>query len=371
MRVSFSSIACLWLMVIPSAAAPPATRNAFLIITDGLRWQEVFGGADERMISKDQGVDNPEALRAQFWRETPEERRAALMPFFWSTIATRGQVYGNRNRGSHCQIINPVKVSYPGYSENFCGFPSAYVDGNKKVWNPDVTVFEWLHRKPEYAGRVAAFCGWDLFPYIFNTRRAGFPVDCGFGDTNFGVLSERIETMNRVRRDTPYRWSAAPFDSFIFTPALEWMKLNKPRVMFLGLGETDEWAHEGEYDQYLRAAHRVDGYLKELWETLQTMPEYAGTTSLIITCDHGRGGAEGCPPARVREWRDHNRNVIGADETWIAVIGPDTPPLGERADIGPVSNAQIAATLAALLGEDYAGAEPRAGAALADALPAR
>jgi hypothetical protein len=41
----------------------------------------------------------------------------------------------------------------------------------------------------------------------------------------------------------------------------------KARALFLSLGETDEWAHMGRYDLYVRAAHRFDQYVKALWET--------------------------------------------------------------------------------------------------------
>ena len=46
---------------------------------------------------------------------------------------------------------------------------------------------------------------------------------------------------------------------------------------------------------------------------------------------------------------------------WLAFLGPDTPALGERAHVDAVAQNQIAATLAALLGEDYLAAVPQAG----------
>jgi hypothetical protein len=46
------------------------------------------------------------------------------------------------------------------------------------------------------------------------------------------------------------------------------------------------------------------------------------------------------------------------------VIGPDTPALGERRNATPVTQAQVAATVAALLGRDFRKAAPRAAAVL-------
>ena len=60
---------------------------------------------------------------------------------------------------------------------------------------------------------------------------------------------------------------------------------------------------------------------------------------------------------------------MGAEKVWQAYIGPDTRPLGERTEIPQVTHSQIAATLAALLGEDYHAATPKSGPPIADVLP--
>ena len=68
-----------------------ATRNVVLVTADGVRWQEVFRGAEEKLLNeKDGGVSDVDALRRDFWRATPEARRATLMPFFWSVVARQG-----------------------------------------------------------------------------------------------------------------------------------------------------------------------------------------------------------------------------------------------------------------------------------------
>ena len=81
------------------------------------------------------------------------------------------------------------------------------------------------------------------------------------------------------------------------------------------------------------------------------MPDYAGTTVMLITCDHGRGRT-------VRDWTDHGGKVPGAEEWWLAALGPGVP-----ADLKPtldVNASQVAATIASLLGEDWPAAEKRA-----------
>ncbi len=347
------------------AAAGQNTRNVIFVMTDGLRVQEVFAGADAALMNKENGaVKDPAALRTAYWRDTPEARRETLLPFFWGTMAKHGQVYGNRARGSVAVVTNRRNFSYPGYGETLCGFADDRIDSNDKKPNPNVTVLEWLHRMPKYQGRVAAFGAWDVFPYIFHAERAGFPVNAAHAPFQMKPMTPQLELINRLKAETPSPWESEAYDSFTFHTALEYLKTAKPRVLFLSLGETDEWSHAGKYKEYLDSAHRVDGYLQQLWETVQSMPEYRGTTTLIFTPDHGRGDA----PV---QWKSHGEKVPDSKYIWMAFLGPDTRGMGERSNVAEVQQNQVAATLAALLGEDYSAAVPKAGKAIADVLPAR
>src|SRR3546814_6532340 len=89
-------------------------ENVFLITLDGLRWQELFSGADPALIANHDFVDDSVALKKQFWRASHEKRREALMPFFWHVIARQGKLYGNRTEGSFVNVTNPHWFSYPG-----------------------------------------------------------------------------------------------------------------------------------------------------------------------------------------------------------------------------------------------------------------
>jgi hypothetical protein len=334
-----------------SASAPPpqqqATQNILFVMTDGLRWQELFSGADEALMNKENGnVADAAALRKAYWRTTPEERRAALMPFFWSTIAKQGQVFGDPSRQCIVSVTNGLNFSYPGYNEVLTGYPDPRIDSNDKKPNPNVTVLEWLHRKEAYRGKVAAFSAWDVFPSIFNRERCGFPVNSGYEPFTAGPATPKIELLNILKRETPRKWEEEPFDAIPFHTAMEYLRVKKPRILFVSLGETDDWAHEGNYAEYLHAANRADLYLKTLWETVQKMPQYRGKTSLVFTTDHGRGGAP-------TGWKGHGKSVSGSDRIWFAVMGPDTPAAGIRENLAGLTQGQAAATVAALLGENY------------------
>jgi hypothetical protein len=353
------------LLALAGALAAPAaerkTRHVFLVMTDGFRWQETFNGIDPSILDKEHGqVDDATALRSEFWRETPAGRRAALLPCLWSTIAKEGQIYGNLALESDAHVTNPHNFSYPGYSETLCGFVDARVNSNDKVYNQSVTVLEWLNAKPAYAGQVVAFGAWDLFPWIINAPRAHMLVNAGSTPLTVEPVTPALALLNRLKAETDVLGGEA-LDALTFHTAMAYIGAHHPAVVFLSLGETDEWAHARQYERYLRSAHRVDAYLKELWEMIQSTPDYRDSTTLIVTVDHGRGSS----PVT---WTDHGERVPESNHIWMAFLGPDTPALGERAHIAPVTQSQIAATLAAALGEDYHAAVPQSAPPVAGAL---
>ena len=340
---------------IVSAQPASRTENVIFVMADGLRWQEVFGGADKELVNKENGgIGKVEPVLTQYWRDTPEARREVLMPFLWTVIARQGQIYGNQLKGSSAQVTNGLNFSYPGYSETLCGVADPRVDSNKKVPNPNVNVLEWLNQQKPFCGRVAAFGAWELFPWILNRERSGLFVNAGYEPMEQGKITPTFAMLNRLKKETIQYWGGEPFDSLTFETAFEYMKTRKPRVLFVGLGEPDEWAHEGMYDKYLDSARNADACVKRLWETAQSMRSYRGKTTLIFCCDHGRGYAP-------TEWKSHGKAIKGSENVWMAFMGPDTPALGERTAIDRVTSNQLAATVAALLGKDYLAAIPGAG----------
>jgi hypothetical protein len=340
------------------------TQNVVLIVSDGLRWQEVFTGAEEDLLNDKAGGSwlSDEELRKRYWRASPSERREALFPFLWGTVAKHGQLFGNQNVGSIARVTNGKAFSYPGYNEMTTGFPNDAIDSNEFGPNPTPTVFEWLNKFAEFRGRVAIYGTWSVFDNIFNRQRSGLVMQTGWtAPPKKEHETPRDALLRRLYETTTQFDEEDVEDSLLQVPLLDYVKTAKSRVFFVAYGETDNWAHQGRYDLVLDSAHRVDSFIKELWDTMQAMPEYRDTTTFIITCDHGRGSG-------LTEWKEHGVEEKGSENIWIAVIGPDTAPLGERRKIEPVTQAQIAATVAALLGKDYHAAVPRSAVPIADVL---
>jgi hypothetical protein len=350
-RPSIRLAVCL-LPILPISPILPIlsaqTTNVVVVMIDGVRWQEVFGGADSMLISrKPGGVDDTAAIRAAFWRSTPDARRHALMPFLWDSVAARGQIFGNVGKGSVDHTVNTYWFSYPGYSETLTGVFDSAVNSNDYPPNPNPTVFEWLSGFPEFHDSVAAFGSWEAFDRIFNEQRAGFPVYSAWQspwDTTDADPAHA--TVARLYGSLLRYWPGEVWDGLMQQAVLQYVRERQPRLLFVGYGESDEWAHAGRYDLVLRSLHNADGYIAELWATLQSLPQYRGHTTLIITTDHGRGsGPSG--------WKDHWSDVKGSGYIWLAMMGPDTPALGERSNVPELRQAQVAATIAKLLGKDF------------------
>ena len=346
-----------------SAGTPAAlrTRNVVLIVSDGLRWQEVFTGADPELLNgKNGGIwEKERELKREFWRTDPAERRKVLFPFLWNTVAARGQIFGNQVKGSIAHVTNGLAFSYPGYNEMLTGHPDARINSNEFGPNPNLTVFEWLNGLPDLHGHVAVYATWATFKNIFNVERSKLPLQVGWDPPYRGTRDSREELLNRLYRSTTPLDEEDVYNAFLQVPLLDSLPAQQARVLFVGYGETDNWGHAGRYDLLLHSAHLFDHFVEELWNAMQALPAYRDQTTFIITTDHGRGSG----PV---EWKEHGVEQKGSENVWIAVLGPDTPPLGERTHTPPVTQAQIAATVAALLGKDYRLAVPAAAAPIAE-----
>jgi bisphosphoglycerate-independent phosphoglycerate mutase (AlkP superfamily) len=171
-------------------------------------------------------------------------------------------------------------------------------------------------------------------------------VSSGLVEATGNNLTEKEKTLNQVMTRVPNPLGDVRLDAFTFYYGLEYMKKNKPRVMYFAFDETDDFAHAGEYPAYLNSAHYTDNFIEELWNYVQSDPTYKNKTTMILTCDHGRGN-------NAEDWKHHGQKIKEADQIWMAVIGPDTSAKGEiKGDCQYYQN-QVAKTLAAFLGLDY------------------
>jgi hypothetical protein len=361
MRAFCSSLFIAVLMVFASASSLPRAQsnhadNIILVTLDGVRWQEIFSGMSAALLNeKEGGVRNAATIEQRFGGTTGEARRRRLMPFLWSVVAEEGQIFGDPSAGSEARVTNGLSFSYPGYNELLVGFPDPAITSNNRIFNSNVTVLEWLNTMRQFKGRVAAFGSWALLPWILNEPRSGIPANAD-GPLIRDVNTDAARMVNELAAGLPPYWAESKFDAPTAIGAIEYLRRKRPRVLYVMFEETDEWAHGRRYDMYLDAAFRDDGFIKRLWETAQSLPGYKGRTALVITTDHGRG-------ATGTDWTAHGVKTPGADKIWIAVLGPGVTARGVRTHVS-VTQSQVAATIAQLVGEDYTRATPKAASPL-------
>jgi hypothetical protein len=328
-----------------SMAQQPA-RNIIIVTTDGFRWQEVFKGMDSAIANnRKYNQGDSEYIYKKYWDHSLDARRKKLFPFLWTTLVKQGELFGNRELGCKVDNANPYWFSYPGYNEIFTGYPDTAVNSNSYPDNPHENVLEYLDKQKDLKSRVAAFGAWDAFDRILNKKRSGFPVFSAF-DTVGGKNPDANEKLiNAMNRDSyhPFR-DEESLDVFTHYAAWEYLKTKHPRVLYISYGETDEWAHAGQYRSYLDAAHQVDAWLKQIWDYVQQDPHYRNKTTLLITVDHGRGDL------KKEEWTSHNNKISDAHQIWFGILGPDIPAGGEMNTPAQLYQEQFAQTIARLMG---------------------
>ncbi len=332
-------------------------HNLILITLDGVRGQELFQGVDGKILKVFTEKKSKEGarLRQRFWDPNPTVSRAKIMPFFWGVwMQEHGSVVGNAARGSVMKLTNRHRFSYPGYSETLVG--KAYDDlitSNDPIRNPHPTALEFLRQRLGLAGRqVAVFASWEVLNPIASHQKDAFFVNAGY--QRYDTPTADVALLSELQFESLTPWDSVRHDVYTFRFAMDYLRRETPRILYLSLGETDDWAHDTRYDRVLQALHRTDSFLRELWDTLQSHPQYRDQTTLMITTDHGRGNNE-------FNWVSHNHLLEGADATWLAVISPSAPQRGELSDTPDVFQNQIAATMCQFMGLDYNAAHPEVG----------
>lgn len=328
------------------------TENIIFISVDGYRWEELFRGIDTSLSNKKHYLrTDSAAVMRKYWAATQEERREKLMPFFWSTIAQKGQLYGNRDLGNFVNMRNTFWFSYPGRSETITGYFDPKINSNGYPDNPNTNVFEFINQQKGYKGKVATFASWNAVAQIVNRNRNKMPLFIPYEKVTGRGLTEAQQLANEIQDFIPKEFGqGGRWDMTTYAIAKTYIAANHPKVVYIDFADVDELGHRGRYDDYLDAAHYTDQMIGSLWDMVQRDPFYKDKTTFVICTDHGRGSGA--------DWTSHTSSIKGSGDTWLAVIGPDTPPLGEVSGSNQIYQDQFAQTMAHLLGFEFKAEHP-------------
>jgi arylsulfatase A-like enzyme len=211
---------------------------------------------------------------------------------------------------------------------------------------------------------VAVFASWDKIERAASIEPASLVVSTGRSFLSHeGSLRDDDGTRDSLDRGAhadpaPGHGDFRP-DRFTAALALRYLEAKRPRLMFLGLGEPDEYAHNGDYRGYLASLRAADATLGDIFAALGRMGARGEHTTVIVTADHGRG----------RDYRVHGRAFPESGRVWLVAAGGGIEARGLARATRPHRLADVAPTVRALL-ELPADTSPAAGASLDELLAA-
>jgi hypothetical protein len=143
------------------------------------------------------------------------------------------------------------------------------------------------------------------------------------GAIDRGLNLEQLSKTLKVSVDE-FRRNAAALsspDELSLYVARQLMLVLAPSLLFVTLHDMDV-AHTGAFSLYLAGIQRSDRLCAELWQTIQSNPEYKDRTTLLILPDFGRD-ADGDPGGN--GFQHHRTGSPIARTTWLLALGPGIP----------------------------------------------
>ena len=252
----------------------------------------------------------------------------ALFPFLWGTVAAHGQLFGNRTKGSDAHVTNGMAFSYPGYNEmleRISRLAHRLPMSSAPIRIP--TVFEWLNGLPDLRGQVTVTDLGHLQGHLQRRTQPPAAAD-GLGC----ALCRQAHAARRAHESPVSRPPPASMTRTSTTPSCRcrcWIRCARSirACCSSATARPTTGRTRAATTWCCDSAHRFRSLRRRALEHhAGHAAATADSTTFIITRDHGRGSG----PA---QWKEHGVEEKGSENIWIAVMGPDTPPLGERVQI--------------------------------------
>ena len=136
---------------------------------------------------------------------------------------------------------------------------------------------------------------------------------------------------------------ASPDELSVFI-ARQLMQQLAPSLLWITLHDIDI-AHSGAYSLYIDGIRRSDRLCGEIWQAIESNPEYKGCTTMFILPDFGRDSDRN---AGGNGFQHHRTGDALSRTTWMMVLGP-----GVRQNVSvnrPVDSLDLVPTLGAMMG---------------------
>jgi len=301
-----------------------------LVVLDGVRWQEVFSGADPAL----------EGNRGS----RPGETARDLLPNLYEAVDAHGAWLGAPGHGRDIAASGPNYVSMPGYTEIFEGRAPEGCPDNACEGAHGPTIVDEIRERAGADSDVAVFASWERIRSAATGTPERIVLSAGRshvqGAAVFSDDSELAGALERGRLADPYPGSGdfRP-DRYTAELAVRYLHQRRPAFLFVGLGEPDEYAHQGDYAGYLASLRAADHFVGALLATLDRMGERGRRTLVLVTSDHGRA----------HDYRDHGGSFPESARVWLAAFGGPVRARGFAAAPRPRRLADLAPTIRATI----------------------
>jgi hypothetical protein len=310
---------------------PHPTRNLVLVAIDGTRWQEIFRGVD------------PELARPA---RVPLLSAAELLPHIHRRLIEGGIAVGAPGIGAPMSASGPEYVSLPGYQELLGGRPASACTSNHCSAVDRPTLLDRARASLRLSlEEVAAISSWERLERATSIDNRTIVLSAGrhHGPTRdhlrvnacAGALLDQAAGASAYPGHVDYR----P-DRYTAALALEYVSERRPRLLFVGLGDTDEFGHAHDYRGYLLSLMQLDRFIGQLFERLDGLGRYGAETTVLLTTDHGWS----------RDFEAHGSSAPESARVWLLAGGGAVPARGPVAAGRNHPLAAVAPTALALLG---------------------
>jgi hypothetical protein len=293
-------------------APPPEPPAVVVVVLDGVRWQDAF---------------------------VPENT-----PVLHRMINERGAAIGASGHGPTMSASGPAFVSLPGYSEIFTGRRAHGCADNDCGRARTPTVFDEVARLEGSPGAVGVFSSWERIERAASPEPDAFVLSAG---RSVRWHQEELLQDSGVAGALEEGTKADPFPGYgDFRPdrltsaiALAYLERRRPRLLYVGLGEPDEYAHRGDFAGYLASLRAADAVVGAIFDTLDRMGGRGKRTTVLVTTDHGRA----------LDWRQHGRERPESARVWLFAGGGGISARGLARSVRSHRLSDVAPTVRALL----------------------
>ena len=157
---------------------------------------------------------------------------------------------------------------------------------------------------------------------------------------------QQLETLLKLSVDdfkAHARTLSSPDELSVYI-ARQLMKQTAPSLLWITMHDIDI-AHAGTFSLYVEGIRRTDRLCAEMWKAIESEPEYAGKTTLLILPDFGRD-ADTDPGGN--GFQHHRTGDALSRTTWLIAMGP-----GIREGVvhdGAVDSVDLVPTIGSMLG---------------------